>query len=117
MALFYIAAGLAHFLLPSLYERIMPVSLTAHHELVILSGIAEIAGGIGVLVPAVSRAAAWGLIALLCAIFPANVSMLERHQQFPGIPVWILWARLPLQLVWIWWAWLYTKPSTISSKS
>jgi uncharacterized membrane protein len=78
---------------------------------VLLSGAAEIAGGLGVLfpVPAVRRAAAWGLVALLIAVMPANVYMVTGHARFPGVPLWAVWARLPLQLPLIWWAWLYTR--------
>ena len=68
-----------------------------------LSGIAEIAGAIGLLVPALRPAAGWGLIALLICVFPANIHMAMQPQKFPEFTPWMLWARLPLQLVFIAW--------------
>jgi uncharacterized membrane protein len=111
MGLLYVAAGAAHFLLTRTYERIVPDYLPAHRELVIISGIAEIAGGVGVLLPRTQKAAAWGIIALLVAVFPANITMLQHHDRFPGIPVWLLWIRLPLQGILIGWAWRYARAS------
>lgn len=109
MAVLYIAAGLAHFVATRLYSSIVPDYLPAHRELVLLSGAAEIAGGLGLLLPQTRRAAAWGLILLLLAVFPANLWMAQHPGRFPGIPLWALWLRLPLQLPLIGWAWLYTR--------
>jgi uncharacterized membrane protein len=109
MGVVYVAAGVNHFLSPRMYEGIMPDYLPAHHELVLLSGAAEIAGGLGVLFPQTRRAAAWGIIALLVAVMPANVWMVQHPERFPGIPLWALWVRLPLQGVLVWWAWRYTR--------
>lgn len=80
----------------------MPPWLPAPAMLVIVSGIAEIAGGIGVLIAPVRRWAAWGLIALLVAVFPANLHVALHG--WPGVDFapWILWLRLPFQLVFIW---------------
>jgi len=75
--------------------------------LVYVSGFFELLGGVGLAVPRMRRAAGWGLIALLVAVFPANVDMLMNAGQFPAIPVWALVARLPLQgvlIAWVWWA-------------
>ncbi|MCG8588059.1 MAG: DoxX family protein [Proteobacteria bacterium] len=105
---FYVFAGVAHFTRPEFYLRIMPDYLPWHLELVYLSGVAEIALGVAVLVPRLRSLAAWGLIALLIAVFPANV-----HAAVNGIsvgdadPVWN-WVRLPFQGVFIAWAWWYT---------
>jgi uncharacterized membrane protein len=77
--------------------------------LVWISGVAEILGGIGVLIPATRHLAAWCLIALLIAVLPANIQMALDHARWPTIPVWALWARVPLQLPLLWWAWLYTR--------
>jgi uncharacterized membrane protein len=111
MGAFYVTTGALHFVATSRYMSIMPQSLPAHRLLVLLSGAAEIAGGLGMLtpVPAIQRAAAWGLIALLIAVMPANLSMVANHAAFPSMPVWVLWARLPLQLPLIYWAWLFTR--------
>jgi uncharacterized membrane protein len=109
MGLVYVAAGVNHFLSPRTYEGIMPDYLPAHHELVMLSGVAEIAGGLGVMVPQTRRAAAWGIVGLLVAVMPANVWMVQHPERYPGIPDWALWVRLPLQGVLVWWAWRYTR--------
>lgn len=109
MGALYVAAGVGHFVATQMYMRIMPDYLSAHRELVLMSGFAEVAGGLGVLVPATRRAAAWGLIALLVAVMPANVWMVQHPERWPGIPLWLLWGRLPLQGVLVWWAWLYTQ--------
>jgi uncharacterized membrane protein len=105
----YVVAGAGHFIATRMYENIMPDYLPAHHELVLLSGVAEIAGGIGVCVPKLQRPAAWGLVALLVAVMPANIWMAQHPERYPGIPLWAIWLRLPLQLPLIWWAWRYTR--------
>ena len=109
MGVLYVVAGVGHFVLTRHYEWIMPAYLPAHHALVLVSGVAEIAGGVGVLLPQTRMAAAWGIIALLVCVMPANVWMVQHPELYPGIPVWALWLRLPLQGVLVWWAWLYTR--------
>ncbi len=111
MGLLYIAAGTLHFLATPRYISIMPPWVPAHRALVLISGVAEIAGGLGILapIPTLRRAAAWGIVALLIAVMPANIYMLTAHAEFPRIPVWLLAARLPLQLPLIYWAWHYTR--------
>lgn len=104
LAALFIAAGVLHFLHPAPYLRTMPPGLPAPRLLVALSGAAEVAGGLGLLLPATRRAAAWGLLALLVAVFPANVYMLQIHEHL-HLPVWALWARLPLQPLLGWWVW------------
>ncbi len=109
MGVIYVAAGTMHFVATRNYESIMPSYLPAHHELVLLSGAAEIAGGLGVLIPGRRRAAAWGLVCLLVAVFPANLWMAQHPELFPAVPLWVLWLRLPLQLPLIGWAYRYTQ--------
>lgn len=104
LALLFVGAGLLHFLRPETYLRIMPPALPAPRLLVLLSGVAEVAGGLGLLLPATRRSAAWGLLALLLAVFPANVYMLQIHEQL-HLPAWVAWARLPLQPLLMWWVW------------
>lgn len=109
MGAVYVLAGVGHFVATRMYMGIMPDYLPAHRELVLLSGVAEIAGGVGVLVPRTQRAAAWGLVVLLVAVMPANVWMVQHSERYPGVPVWAMWVRLPLQGVLIWWAWRYMR--------
>jgi uncharacterized membrane protein len=94
-----VAAGFLHFFRPDPYMRIMPPYIPWHRAMVYISGAAEIAGGIGLLIPSLRRPAAWGVVALLIAVFPANLYMATSAPQFS----WILWGRLPLQPVLIWW--------------
>lgn len=87
-----------------MYEAIMPPFVPAHRELVLVSGIFEVLGGVGVMLPQTRRAAGWGLVALLLAVFPANVYMaVDTHKFGKLAPAWALYARLPLQFVLIWW--------------
>ena len=99
----FITAGVFHFVTPKAYEKIVPEYLPAHHFLVLLSGVFEVLGGIGLMVPATRRFSGYGLMALLVAVFPANVYMLQRSSEFPNIPLPLLWIRLPLQALLIYW--------------
>jgi len=108
LATFFIAAGANHFRDPAFYLPTIPSWLPWHQELVDLSGVAEIVGGIGALLPTTRRAAGWGLIALLVAVFPANVNTALNHAQSPDRPLvdWLPWLRLPVQallIAWVWW--------------
>jgi uncharacterized membrane protein len=109
MAAFYVLAGVNHFLNPALYLKIMPPYLPWPHFLVEASGVCEIALGLLLLVPRYTRWAAWGLIALLIAVFPANLHMAVHPELYPEIPAVALWARLPLQAFFIAWACVYTR--------
>lgn len=114
LAALFVGAGLLHFLRPETYLRIMLPALPAPRLLVLLSGAAEVAGGLGLLLPATRRGAAWGLLALLLAVFPANIYMVQLAEQL-HLPAWTLWARLPLQPLLMWWVWragLGTKSTT-----
>jgi uncharacterized membrane protein len=111
LAAFFISAGVNHFVIPGVYKRIVPPGLGDEAMLVRVSGVAEIAGGMGVLVPRTRRLAGLGLIALLAAVFPANAYMARNPAKFKKIPAWALYARLPLQPLMMWWAWRATKPS------
>ena len=77
--------------------------------LVRVSGLCEILGGLGLLWPPTRTAAAWGLVALLVCVMPANLNMALHPQHWPKIPFWALWVRVPLQLPIIGWAWRYTR--------
>ncbi len=106
-----VGAGILHFLSPEAYVSMVPAELPAPEALVVISGIAEVAGGLGLVLPATRRLAAWGLIALFLAVFPANINMAINHLPLAGhdMPAWALWARLPLQVLLIAWAWRYTR--------
>ena len=110
MGVLYVAAGAGHFIVTRAYMRIMPDYLPGHRELVLISGVAEIAGGLGILYRPTRRAAAFGIIVLLIAVSPANLWMAQHPERFPNIPQWISWLRLPLQLPLIWWAFQYARP-------
>jgi len=102
---FFLAAGALHFVKPRPYESMMPDALPAHRELVYLSGVAEMAGGAGVLADRTLRPAGWWLIATMLAVFPANVNMAVEAERFERIPEPLLWARLPLQAAIVYWIW------------
>ncbi|WP_236612474.1 hypothetical protein [Picosynechococcus sp. NKBG15041c] len=110
MGVMFVLAGLNHFLSTDFYLRMMPPYLPWHIALVYISGIAEILLGILLLIPKTSAIAAWGLIALLIAVFPANLQMALNPNTFPEFSEVALWVRLPLQAVLIAWAYWYTKP-------
>ena len=118
MAPAYIVAGVLHFVVPELYVQIIPPIFPAPLALVYLSGLAEIAVGIGLLVPRTRRYAAWATVALLVAIFPATVYMATHGVILEGMPgggdpsELVRWGRLPLQGVLILLALWYTQPST-----
>jgi uncharacterized membrane protein len=106
-ALFFVVAGINHFREPDFYRKIIPPGLPLPMALVAVSGVCEIAGGIGLLIRPLRAAAGWGLIALMIAVFPANIFMALSTD--PGVrgnfATWTLWLRLPLQAVFIAWVW------------
>ncbi len=101
----FVLAGANHFLSPESYLTMMPPWLPAHELLNYISGVAEIAGGIGILIPRTRHVAAIGLILLLIAVFPANLHVALNGWPGMDIPRWVLIARLPFQLLLI--AWLF----------
>ncbi len=106
-AVVFVCAGANHFAHPRFYLKIVPPFFPAPAALVAISGACEIIGGIGLLIPPLQRAAGWGLLALLIAVFPANLYMALDPDRVPhgDIPVWLLWFRLPMQAVFIAWVW------------
>jgi uncharacterized membrane protein len=101
---FFVFAGVMHFVIPRQYQAIVPDYLPAHRELVVASGVAEIAGGLGVMHPRTRRAASWWSIATLIAVFPANLHMALNPDRYNNMPRAGLYARLPVQLLFIAWA-------------
>lgn len=110
MAVAYVLAGLNHFRAPGFYRPMMPPYLPAHDALIALSGVAEVLLGVGLMVPSTRVGAAWGVIALLVAVFPANLYMFQTGGAGYDVPRWALGLRLPLQAVLIAWAWWHTRP-------
>ncbi len=110
LAGFFVGAGINHFLMPRAYVQMVPPRLADHAErVVMLSGVAEVLGGAGVLPARTRRSAGVGLIALLAAVFPANLYMARTPERFRRIPRWALYGRLPLQPLAMWWAWRATR--------
>jgi uncharacterized membrane protein len=99
-----------HFVKPGAYEPTVPDTLPAHREIVYLSGVAEIAGALAMLPDRSARWAGWWLIALLVAVFPANVNMAVHAERFRAVPKALLWARLPMQGLLIGWVWRASQP-------
>lgn len=101
LSVLFLVAGVGHFTNTEDFERIVPTYLPAPRVLVYVSGIFEILGAIGILVPATRAVAGWGLVALLLAVFPANIFMATQGLKFGNFPPqpWMAWARLPLQFV------------------
>ena len=113
LAAFFTLAGLDHFLNPGPYLGLMPAYLPWHRELILVSGAAEMAGGLAILVPRLRIAAGWGLIVLLVAVFPANLQVALHGWEGVQIPAWVLWARLPFQglfIAWVWWTCIARTP-------
>jgi uncharacterized membrane protein len=110
LAVCMVIAGILHFVVPDPFIRIVPGGLPAPAALVFISGAIEILLGIGLLIPAVRQQAAWGLVILFIAVFPANLNMAINGIEIAGIPNtwWFQAIRLPFQFVLIAWAYWYT---------
>ena len=110
LAAFFIASGVNHFVMGRAYRQIVPPRLQPRAGLVVhVSGVAEVLGGAAVLLPRTRRHAGVGLIALLAAVFPANLYMAREPERFRRFPRWALYGRLPLQPLMMWWAWRATR--------
>jgi uncharacterized membrane protein len=111
LAAFFINVGVDHFVNPDFYLNIMPPSFPLHAEAVYISGFFEVVGGISLLIPRLRKIAGWGLVALLIAVYPANIYMAITPQAFPDIPVTLLYVRLAFQFVFFYWAYSVTRPA------
>lgn len=111
LSAFFINIGVDHFVNPEFYLAIMPDYLPLHLEAVYISGFFEILGGVSVLVPRLRSAAGWGLVVLLIAVFPANIHMAINTDLFPDIAPMLLYIRLVFQFIFIYWAYVVTRPS------
>ena len=110
LSAFFIYFGVDHFINPDFYLSIMPPLFPLHEEAVYISGFFEIVGGIGVLIPRFRKIAGWGLVALLIAVYPANIYMAIYPEVFPDIPIEMLYFRLALQFLFFYWAYSVTRP-------
>jgi uncharacterized membrane protein len=109
-SLFWLVAGTMHFVIPRQYEAIVPASLQKwKKEIVVVSGLAEMAGGALILNARTRRAGRWWSLATLAAVYPANIEMAVRSERYPKIPVAALWARLPVQFLFGWLTWRGTE--------
>ncbi|MEO2167984.1 MAG: hypothetical protein ABGY42_07650 [bacterium] len=105
--IFFTTAGIMHFAMTDFFVAIMPPYLPLHLEAVYISGVFEILGGVGVMFGATRLYAGYGLLALLVAVYPANIHMALNPELFPDTSATALYARLPVQfaaLAWVWWA-------------
>ena len=107
---FWVLAGTMHFVIPRQYEAIVPAALHEYRkQIVAVSGVAEIAGGLLILPEGTRRIGRWWSLATLAAVYPANVEMALRPERYPKIPKAALWARLPLQFAFGWLTWRGTE--------
>ncbi len=113
LSLFFIYFGIDHFINPEFYLSIMPPAFPLHAEAVYISGFFEILGGISVLIAPLRKIAGWGLVALLICVYPANIYMAITPEAFPEISIGLLYFRLPLQFLFIYWAYSVTRPHYI----
>ena len=111
LAAFFINAGVDHFVDPDFYFSIMPPTFPLHSEAVYISGFFEVLGGVCVLIPPLRKIAGWGLVALLVAVYPANIYMAITPEAFPNFHVALLYIRLPFQFIFIYWAYSVTQPT------
>lgn len=108
MSVIYILAGLNHFRVPKIYLTIMPPYIPYPELMVFISGLVEVVLGAALLWPPTQSLAAWGIVALLIALLPPHIHMIQNRQNWSIIPVWALWLRLPLQGVLVLWAYSFT---------
>lgn len=115
----FIFTGVTHFLTPDTYMKLMPPFIPAPMAMIYISGFFEILGGIGLLLPQTRRYAAYGLILLLLAVFPANIYVALNNVQLGGFMSYAAyqWLRLPMQLVLIWWVWRVTNKSELKEQT
>jgi len=117
IALFFLTGGIAHFALVDFFVMSMPGYLGFHKELVIISGVFELLGAIGILVPRTRLLAGYGLVALIVAVYPANINMALHPERYQQIPQWFLYVRLPFQFAFIWFVWWAITPERLARRN
>ncbi len=108
-------AGVMHFVADDFFLKVVPTYLPWPEAIVSVSGVIEIGLGIALLIPKLTRYAAWALVAFYIAVFPANIHVYHNQHLF-SLPKWLHIVRLPLQAVLIFWAYWYTRPATIENE-
>ena len=114
MSALYFGAGIYHLINPNVYVKIMPSWLGWHKQLVLISGICELSFAILLLITKTRKLASWLIIAMLISIFPANIQMMLNYYKEGHAMLWLAILRLPLQLILIWWAYIFTKKESVS---
>lgn len=117
IALFFVSGCIAHFVVTDFFVMAMPDYLGYHRELVIISGIFELLGGLGILLPQTRLWAGYGLIALVVAVYPANINMALHPERYADIPVILLYIRLPFQFLFVWFIWWAIRPERLQRVS
>ena len=116
IALFFLAGGIAHFVYTDFFILAMPEYISHHEELVIISGVFEILGAVGILIPQTRLWAGYGLIALIIAVFPANINMALHPENHENLSELLLYIRLPFQFLFIWFVWWTMTPERLQKK-
>ena len=116
VASFFITGGIAHFVAYDFFMMAMPDYLGYHKELVIISGVFEILGAIGILIPQTRLLAAYGLMALIVAVYPANINMALHPEKYADISAWFLYIRLPFQFLFLWFVWWAITPERLKNR-
>ena len=111
LSVFFVSFGIDHFVNPEFYLSIMPPNLPLKLEAVYISGLFEILGGVGVLIASTRKIASLGLVALLVAVYPANIFMALNPERFPEVSIYVLYFRLILQFFFFYWAYSVSRPS------
>ena len=117
LSIFFISFGFDHFINPDFYSSIMPPAFPLHLEAVYISGFFEIMGGLGLLISRFRKISGWGLLALLIAVYPANIYMAISPEAFPDVPIYVLYLRLLVQFIFFYWAFSLTRPAFNPSKN
>jgi uncharacterized membrane protein len=117
IALFFFTGGIAHFVYVDFFILAMPDYLGYHKQLVMISGIFEILGAIAILIPKTRRFAAYGLILLVIAVYPANINMALHPEKYPDMSVLLLYLRLPFQFLFVWFIWWSIAPERLQNKN
>jgi len=117
IALFFFVGGVAHFVVTDFFIMAMPDYLGYHKELVIISGVFEILGAIGILIPKTRLLAGYGLIVLIIAVYPANINMALHPENYSGLSELLLYIRLPFQFLFIWFVWWAIAPERLKNKN